>query len=183
MNDTDPLNQLLQRWSEMITSASPSVEPFILAGFASVFIFVVLCLWNMKALLNFISVREEGKKVSALAVAAWLLSIVSPWAGPLLVIGTPLSFLMGIIAWIRLPREETLVPPTPSYDNSSTRIIPISHRRSVIPARMAVINSVGVLALLGVMIAAAYLAFGTVLREILWEMWQYKGMFTDYIVT
>ncbi len=137
----------------------------MLAGLIVALILLILVIWNLKALFGFLSIKEAEKRVSALALAAWTLSIISPWTGPLLLSATPLSLVLGVWAWLRLPRS------------------PLSYRRSVIPARMAIVNSLGVSLQVAVIFGAFYLAFGSILRVIIWEFWQYKDAFRDYIVT
>lgn len=181
--EIEQFEELLEKWSQMLTAAQPSTAPLVLAALVGVLIFIVLVIWNFKALLNFLSVSDQGKRVSALAIAAWVLSVLSPWTGPLTLLGTPLSLFMGVFAWFRLPGRETVSPPQPSSSSDDQRPSPISYQRSVIPARMAVINSLGITIQMGALLAALYISFGSVLRDILWELWEHRELFQDYIVT
>ncbi len=156
----------------MLASTTPSSEPLILAALATFVIIVVLFILNIRAIIRYLSIKETGKRASVLAWLAWILSILSPWFGPLVLIGTPLSLLMGLWAWLRLPAD---------VDTSHEQVT-ISYKRSVIPARMAVLNGFGVSLQIAVMIAAVYFAFGSLLRDIIWEFWQNKELFRDYIV-
>jgi len=183
MDLPEPIAELFNKWGEMIVNTDPSPTPIVVASLLGVFIFLLLCFWNIRGLIRYTRIPDDGRQASVLAWVAWLSSIISPWTGPLLLIGTPMALVMGLWAWVRLPSPEARTVSIPQDATKPRTGREISRVRSLIPARMAVLNSVGVVVQIGLMIGAIYLAVGSVIRDILIDMWQHRDLFQDYIVT
>lgn len=171
--------QFIEEWGGLFQSTEPSIEPLILAGLVFTLIFLGLSFWNVLALIQYTHLPKTGGRASALAWAGWILSVLSPWMGPLLLIGSPLSVVFGTVAWFRIEDRA----PRPTRLASGSLPIPLDPQRTRIPAKMAILNGFGTILCTALLLGGLYFTFGSLLREMFIDFWRNTELFREVIVT
>src|SRR5687767_291162 len=97
-----------------------AAHPLILFGSVAVVGFLTVGvvgvnLWQFSRYLD--ARRHEGDS-SGTAKAAWIVSLVAWWTGPLVLIGAPVAIIMAVVAMQRPPHQPTTIAARMAIGNS-----------------------------------------------------------------